>query len=287
MNLRRSLIYMTFSWFVLSATAQTEEVFIPIEEGFENDSLLFEESTDSIFTGNPSDELYDSLWNNSFNYNYHTFSAKKDTVVLILNPEEKFTMPHKGKVISKYGPRSGRMHTGTDIRLNSGDSVFCAFDGKVRLARVLNGYGNTVIVRHYNGMETLYGHLKSISVHLNDSVKSGDLIGLGGRTGRASCDHLHFETRVLGQTFDSNKYIDFTRGELKTDTLYCLRGKVTTNLNDFRNKKKPTDTYHVVKKGDNLWAISRKYNTTVKQICAINNITTQQVLKIGSIIYLE
>ena len=172
-----------------------------IIEDLEVDSL---KSTDETF--------YKNIWNsNQIKYPLNTLPPKEDTISITLVglTDLNFVPPVKGQILSKFGMRHRRMHTGTDIRLNSGDTVRSAFDGKVRLAKRFSGYGNLVLVRHNNGLETIYAHLKAIKVKVNDTIKAGDLIGLGGRTGRATCNHLHFETRLFGLPFDSNKYVDF------------------------------------------------------------------------------
>ncbi|MDP3180595.1 MAG: M23 family metallopeptidase, partial [Bacteroidota bacterium] len=228
-------------------------------------------------------------------YPANTLPNKNDTIIITLlgNSNTKFVQPVKGAVISKYGPRRGRMHTGTDIRLNSGDTVRSAFDGRVRIAKRFSGYGNLVLVRHRNGLETIYGHLKAINVKANDTIKAGDLIGLGGRTGRATCNHLHFETRLFGQPFDSNKYIDFETYSLRTDQSYYANKRMETDRSNFKKKPLPSDgaelaaggtTKHVIRKGDNLSTIARRYQTSVRKICTTNNITAQTTLKIGRVL---
>jgi LysM repeat protein len=185
--------------------------------------------------------------------------------------------------------------------------VRCAFDGKVRLARKFSGYGNMVLVRHKNGLETVYGHLKSMSVNVNDTIKAGAVIGLGGRTGRATTDHLHFETRIFGDPFDSNKYIDFETFSLRSDYIYYRNKSISIDLDDLKDPKKPAPkvkptpnanantlakvdpnaTQHVIRQGDNLWSISKLYKTTVQNLCSLNNITTRTVLKIGSTLVVQ
>ena len=103
--------------------------------------------------------------------------------------------PYVGKVYSKFGYRRGRRHQGTDIPLKSGTPVAAAFDGRVRMSSYVSGYGNLVILRHENGLETFYGHLSKRQVSVGDWVRAGDIVGLGGSTGRSSGPHLHFETR--------------------------------------------------------------------------------------------
>jgi murein DD-endopeptidase MepM/ murein hydrolase activator NlpD len=244
---------------------------------------------------NPADELYKNLWESTnIKYPSTVFAQKGDTMVftLVSPGESPYCHPYKGKVISKFGPRSGRMHTGTDVKLHNGDTVYCAFDGKVRLARSFSGYGKMVLVRHKNGLETIYGHLKAINVQVNDTIKAGAVIGLGGRTGRATTDHLHFETRIFGDPFDSNKYIDFETFTLRGDYIYYKNKKIAIDLDELKDSKSSGQNQvladsgngdtHVVRRGDNLSSIARMYNTTVRSLCALNNITTQTVLRVGA-----
>lgn len=297
--LKQSLIF-----FMLGTTflvqAQTESLPGLEEQGMNIDSVLnVIEEEQPVHEEYPASVLYHHIWeHNNIRYPQTSFNVKDDTIriVLVGENDRPYVHPYKGRVISKYGPRSGRMHTGTDIKLLSGDSVLCAFDGRVRLARVFSGYGNMVLVRHNNGLETIYSHLKSITVQVNDTLKAGDLVGYGGRTGRATTDHLHFETRLFGDPFDSNKYIDFDNYALRGDTLYYLNKKVSVRLEDLlpkppqhlAAKTQPDGSLvHVIEQGDNLWKIARMYNTTVNQLCQLNNITTQQILKIGVKLYVQ
>lgn len=248
----------------------------------------------------PEEALYKNEWNTTqIKYPANVFPDKNDTVVITLvgQNDHAFVAPVKGEILSKFGMRHHRMHTGTDIRLNSGDTVRCAFDGRVRLARRFNGYGNLVLVRHNNGLETIYAHLKAIKVKVNDTLKAGDLIGLGGRTGRATCNHLHFETRLFGEPFDSNKYIDFNTFTLSTDKIYYKNHRLENNLDNFR-KLPPSERMlaglsseaalkHVIRRGDTLSYIAKKYHTSVKHICSANQITAQKTLKIGSVLLIN
>jgi hypothetical protein len=242
--------------------------------------------------------LYKNIWNSTqIKYPANTLPDKNDTVIINLfnSGDSPFVMPVKGQILSKFGPRHRRMHTGTDIRLNSGDTVRCAFDGRVRLAKKFSGYGNLVLVRHNNGLETIYAHLKAIKVKVNDTIKAGDLIGLGGRTGRATCNHLHFETRLFGEPFDSNKYIDYETFALRSDKVYYKNKQFVIDVKDLREKPAPENklllasgtsgtSKHVIRRGDTLSVIARKYNTTVKRLCVTNKITAQKTLKIGSVL---
>ena len=270
----------------------------PINENFEVDSLLNQSEDLEVDSLKSCDEtIYKNIWNSTqIKYPANTLPDKNDTITISLfnATDTSFVMPVQGQILSKFGMRHGRMHTGTDIRLHSGDTVRCAFDGRVRLAKKFNGYGNLVLVRHNNGLETIYAHLKAIKVKVNDTIKAGDLIGLGGRTGRATCDHLHFETRLFGEPFDSNKYIDYETFALKTDRIYYKNKQFVIDLNDFKNKPlnennqmlagKGGNSKYVIRKGDNLWVIAKRHNTTVKKLCAANKFTAQKTLKVGSVI---
>jgi len=174
----------------------------------------------------PAASLYQNHWNNSdVRLNNEKMFDKNTTYILplVTNGESSFVFPYKGKVISAFGYRGRRIHSGTDIKLNLNDEVVSAFDGVVRMAKRYSGYGNIVVIRHPNGLETCYSHLNKIKVKVNQEVKAGEVIGLGGRTGRATTTHLHFETRFLGDAFDSSKLLDYDNFTLKSDTLIIDR----------------------------------------------------------------
>lgn len=210
-----------------------------------------------------------------------------------------FVFPVEGTFLSPFGYRGRRVHTGVDIKLEAGDPVSVAFDGVVRMARYYSGYGNCVVVRHYNGIETLYGHLSKIKVKINQQVKAGDIIGLGGRTGRATCNHLHFETRFQGKAFNPRQMINFDTYSLISDTFTVTRAtyglsrdfipgissiELTADNGTTKSKAKSSKSkkYHTIKSGDTLSALSRKYGTSVKQICSINGIKPTKKLQLGT-----
>jgi len=215
-----------------------------------------------------------------------------------------FVMPVEGPFLSPFGYRGRRVHSGVDIKLEAGDPVSVAFDGVVRMARRYSGYGNCVVVRHFNGLETLYGHLSKINVRVNQQVKAGEVIGLGGHTGRATCNHLHFETRFQGKAFNPKQIINFDTYSLLADTFSVTRstyglsrdyipGSSSSELaadNGSDNSKTKSSKsaksskskkYHTIKSGDTLSALSRKYGTSVKQICSINGIKPTKKLQLG------
>ena len=164
----------------------------------------------------PAQSLY-SVWDTTVIHPYYSDSYfEEDTIVLSLEQNgDCFTMPWKGLVTSGFGWRHGRAHTGTDIDLETGDTIVAAFSGKVRVARVAGGYGNCVIIRHPNGLETLYGHLSKILVKTGDEICSGDILGLGGNTGHSFGSHLHLEFRYLGKSINTERFINYKSWSLK------------------------------------------------------------------------
>ncbi|MBQ7734998.1 MAG: peptidoglycan DD-metalloendopeptidase family protein [Bacteroidales bacterium] len=226
-------------------------------------------------------------------------------IILVDGANTPFVMPcEPEKVLSKYGPRNKQMHTGIDLKLALGAPVRCCFDGVVRLVKNSPSYGKVVVVRHYNGLETLYAHLDSICVGRDEIVKSGQLVGLAGRTGRASTEHLHFETRFLYTHFDPSKMIDFDEEELVSNILvlsksdlhveeeYPEENAVTPEPVPEVNKPQapaaptkpaaPTNgDYHIVKQGDTLYRIALNNHTTVEKLCRLNNIDENATLQLG------
>ena len=126
-----------------------------------------------------------------------------------------------GKVISPYGTRRG--HSGTDIKTKANDTIRCAFDGVVRMAKPYAAYGNVVVVRHPNGLESIYSHNSRNLVKSGDLVKAGDAVGLTGRTGRATTEHLHLEFRVDGQHFNPNIIFDMKDRTLRKTEVVCTK----------------------------------------------------------------
>jgi len=203
-----------------------------------------------------------------------------DTVRIVLRDTSRnkyFVHPFKGYITSDFGKRDSWLwHYGVDIKLNIGDTVRAAFDGIVRAVLYdRDGYGRVVAVRHCWGVETIYGHLSKAIAVPNKKIKAGDVIGLGGRTGRASGSHLHFETRYYGEPFDPNIIIDFENFRLKSDTLKLYKDDFA-----YLDQVRKTVT-HKIKKGDNLSSIAKRYRTTISRLCNLNGITPQTVLMIG------
>ena len=139
-------------------------------------------------------------------------------------PEKEWCYPLPGaKVISPYGRRGGRTHSGVDLKTKPNDPIYAAFDGVVTMSQVYSGYGNCIILRHANGLETLYSHNSKNLVKVGEHVKCGQQIALTGRTGRATTEHLHFEVRVNGIHYNPNMIFDHNTHKLKKEKITFLK----------------------------------------------------------------
>ena len=236
-----------------------------------------------------------------------------------------FCMPTTNRIVTSgygYRPRFRRQHKGLDINANRGDTIRAAFDGKVRIVEFQKGgYGNVVVIRHSNGLETVYGHMSKHLTQRGNTVKAGDPIGLAGSTGRSTGTHLHFETRLLGEYIDPAKLFDFPHQDVTGD-FYVFRGRgrgtllgkhdpnavvaggsevaeavpaveaaqeVTYTSSETpqaqRNQRAARNTrIHKVRKGETLSSIARQHHTTVAKLCRANGITTRTTLRVGQIL---
>lgn len=275
--------------------------------------LLFSDFTWKYFK-DPSyavdDNTYKEYWTNDAPDPYHvSVESLPDEIALwIVDSLSGYHCPNKTEVYSKFGYRHRRRHQGVDLPLQTGTPVYAAFDGKVRMAKYYKGYGNLVVIRHDNGLETFYGHLSKIYVEEDQWVNAGAIIGLGGSTGRSTGPHLHFETRYKGYAFDPEWLIDFSTGTLR-HRLFVLKQKYL-NANskyvpesdqeeidilegDAKDKEEAAkkaeaekkalaaEQYHTIKSGDTLGGIARKYHTSVRSICRLNGISEKTTLRIG------
>ena len=230
------------------------------------------------------------LWDNSEPYTMNNdLSNLKDSIWLCVTDEKhpEFCFPSKGKTNSRFGPRGKRYHRGIDLGFNNGDSIFCAFDGIVRYARYNNGgYGNLVIIRHYNGLETFYAHLKKINVSVNQQICASEYIGKGGSSGRVTGPHLHFEVRFYGNAIDPELIFDFKTKHLHSENLFIHK-------NSFSYAKKygriysSTPSFHTIEKGDTLYDLALKYGLSINKICKLNEIKSSKILKIGEKIRIQ
>lgn len=227
----------------------------------------------------PADDIYPE-WSNEYAHKYENI-VMPDSLLIDLTG---FCMPTESTKITDifgYRPRRRRMHYGLDVKVERGDTIRAAFDGKVRyVSYQRRGYGYYVVIRHPNGLETLYAHLTKRLVEENEVVRAGTPIGLGGNTGRSTGAHLHFETRLLGKALNPALMFDFPNQDVTGDTyLYMKPKKKVYDPSD-------PDTYYKVKSGDTLGRIAARKGTTVKNLCKLNGITTQTTLRIGQVLRL-
>ncbi|MFZ4400046.1 MAG: peptidoglycan DD-metalloendopeptidase family protein [Bacteroidales bacterium] len=237
---------------------------------------------DSLAVFFEDDTLYSSFDNEIIHYPKVDFSKKTDTTVIFLTDASKnsfYVNPNNGEITSRFGLRHRRYHYGTDINLETGDSVVSAFDGRVRITKLSRSYGYVIVLRHLNGLETLYAHLSQINVVNDQLVKAGELIGLGGNTGHSRGSHLHFEIRYLGAPINPEDIINFEQRKLISNKLnltayYFRYQKEIEKLKEAR--------FHKVKSGESLGTIARKYHTSINSLRKINHLKKSSMIRAGS-----
>lgn len=221
-----------------------------------------------------------------------------------------FTMPTPSRNVTShfgYRPRFGRKHYGIDVKVYTGDTIVSAFSGKVRIASYdAGGFGYYVVIRHPNGLETVYGHLSKILAKEDEVVKSGEPIGLGGNTGHSFGSHLHFETRLLGEAIDPALMFDFANQDVKSDYYVYRNSKAFENEADNNNESASTGNvlagvsrtdegkaqpqqnsralYYKVKRGDTLYSIARDNGLTVSELCHLNGLNSRARIREGQIL---
>jgi hypothetical protein len=239
-----------------------------IWEYLENEPVMFSQEDDS--TG-----LFSHSWINDQVFAYMGASKRdsiRDTLLTLISNGRTFHVPITGRLYRGFS----YTHKGMDISLKKGDTVRAAFDGVVRYAKYnRGGFGNLVILRHYNGLETYYAHLSKLKVQVNQLVKADEVIGLGGSTGRSRSPHLHFEIRYKDVPLDPQRMVDYDNNKLITGIFPITRSVFYPS--DYDGKA----VYYKIRSGDTLGRIAKKYRTSVKEICAINKITTSTTLRVG------
>ena len=312
MNLKKIVKTFAISMLlaVTSTTANAQDLLArqaPVDRKMAAvDTIMLRNITMREELESPSADLY-ANWANKY---AHRATELPETYKIALR---HFTMPTTSRVItSNFGSRWGRQHKGLDIKVYIGDTIRAAFSGKVRIVRYeAGGYGKYIVIRHNNGLETIYGHLSKQLVEENQEVRSGEVIGLGGNTGRSTGSHLHFETRLCGVALNPALMFDF-RAQDVTGDYYAfnketydnestnatrLRGKQdsstyasTNSSDDYATNKRTTSgltdqiSYHKVKKGETLDRIAKKRGVTVEKICKLNHITKTMRLRPGQIL---
>ena len=215
----------------------------------------------------------------------YNFFKKNSIVELNIDDIYRYgTFPFNGIFTSDFGIRNGRQHDGLDISARNGETeIHALLGGIVKVSSYINGYGNTVIIRHMNGLETLYAHNKNNKVKHGDIVKAGQIIAIVGSTGKVSGPHLHFEVRVNGKVIDPKYIVNPKTKTIKQGTIYLQQisnGSIVVSK-DNSHSSVASNRIHIVKKGDTLYSLARKYGVTVKELRKINNISENNELLIG------
>lgn len=250
--------------------------FATISETQENE---FQQDLNTLFDEETSPE--DTFAWNTTRINSGRFEPKDwlDTahIAIVDSFLGKFYVhPFKNIVTSNFGARGNLWHYGIDIRLAKGDTVRSAFDGIVRVRQYdRRGYGLVIVVRHANGLETIYGHLSKTDLIPTSRVKAGDVIGYGGNTGRSTGCHLHFEMRYFGQPFNPNWIIDFEKYSLRDNTLTLTKANF-----DYLAELAKTK-WHTIRRGETLGHIAMHYRTSVSKLCKLNRLTSRTILRPG------
>ncbi len=303
---------------ILTCTAAAQDrmaMVAPVGKNIRSiDSLSIVRILDEENLSNPASSLYPN-WSNKYTTHYGVALPKEYKIDL-----RNFHMPCASRLVtSHYGYRASfrRNHYGTDIKVYVGDTIYAAFNGKVRIvAYNRNGYGKYIVIRHPNGLETVYGHLSKHLCSQDQTVKAGQPIGLGGNTGRSTGSHLHFETRFLGQFIDPEALFDFQAQDVLSD-FYVFRSnakadRVTANSErnggegevlteqeataqamakqqeskqfQIERKKAVRPRIHRVVAGESLSSIARKHSISVNQLCKMNKISKKSILRPGQIL---
>ena len=246
------------------------------------DSLALQKQIRAEQSEYPALSLYPN-WNNQYVHAYGN-AIIPETYTIDLTG---FHMPTPStKITSPFGPRWRRMHNGLDLKVNIGDTIVAAFDGKVRIVKYeRRGYGKYVVIRHDNGLETVYGHLSKQLVEENQLVKAGEVIGLGGNTGRSTGSHLHFETRFLGIAINPSYMFDFPKQDIVADTYTFRKTKGVKRAGSHDTQAADgTIRYHKVKSGDTLSRIAKLRGVSVSTLCKLNRIKPTTTLRIGQVL---
>lgn len=233
--------------------------------------------------------IYTKHWNRIVTLAYGRESFERESLLRITDSLHGYAFPIEKVTTSGFGHRHGGYHKGIDIPLKVGEDIVAAFDGKVRYAAYNSGgFGNLIIIRHPNGLETYYAHLSKLKVKEDQIVKAGQVIGLGGSTGQSYTPHLHFEVRYHDVAIDPEKIFDTEN--------YCLRKEIALVDDLLRQQdspKKPIQTHregeevYAIRSGDTLSKIAARYGTTVEDLCQKNGISKSAILRVGQKIRIQ
>lgn len=257
---------------------QTNFSLIPKRDTINVYREMLNDNSDDLMENHPAEDIYNNIWTSDHVNPYKIpIDSMPDSVRIDCS---NFFVPVPGLITSEFGPRRFRFHYGVDLRLKVGDSVRSAFSGKVRIIDYeARGYGNYIVIRHNNGLETVYGHLSAVLVTKNQNIKAGQLIALGGNTGHSTGPHLHFETRYIGNAINPTHIFDFTTG-LARGKSYLITKKQSFY---YQHEAKVTQLakYYKVRKHDTLARIAARNGTNIKSLCRLNGIKPKTHLKPG------
>ncbi|MDD7461817.1 MAG: M23 family metallopeptidase [Prevotellaceae bacterium] len=315
MKLKKALrIFAVTAFLSLSAQSASAQDLLarqaPVDRRMKAvDTLVLKNILQKEYSYSMNSEIYDD-WSTD---RTHTTANLPDSFLINLR---HFCMPTASRVVtSNFGSRWGRQHKGLDIKVYIGDTIRAAFSGKVRIVKYEGGgYGKYVVIRHKNGLETIYGHLSKQLVAVNEEVRAGDPIGLGGNTGRSTGSHLHFETRLGGVALNPAIFFDFRAQDVVADTYMFRkstyqqasaeatrlrgvvgnghysrddvygevgRGEAEEPRINYSNQEK---LYHKVAAGETLASIAEKRGVTIDKICSLNRLNRNSKVKPGQIL---
>lgn len=282
-------------------------------------SVMLPEATDHTDTASVDFDWDFVDWNRGTFNPYHDQDLKKPFFLSFHDDYYASPVGTRVVVTSRYGWRDGRLHRGIDLDLLTGDEVYSILDGKVRYVRSHAGHGKTIVIRHENGLETIYAHLSKQLVEENQIVSKGQMIGKGGTTGNARGSHLHLEVRYEGVTINPEYFFDF-EGDDRIRAKTCWITEEVANPRLFSSNRKasltvtrelakishqeapiPADSgirqvaedkiveeqseqrpkHHIIRYGDTLYSLARKYNVTVEDLCRVNGIADSFRIKAG------
>lgn len=230
-------------------------------------------------------QAYYNRWSSRAAWDYSPSISENDSIEVLLLKENDDGYHHPigvktlrryfGWVTSPFGWRDGRAHNGVDLELHYWDSIYCMFSGKVRMARTYSGYGKVVVVRHNNGLETLYAHMSKTAVKEGQEVKAGALLGHGGKTGNATGIHLHLEMRFKGLPINPAHIVSFKNKSVHADTL--ILKKMEHSYVAFPVGKE----FHTVKRGEYPSKVAKRYGITTEKLFLMNEINRNTKLLVG------
>lgn len=246
------------------------------------DSLALQKQIRAEQSQYPGLSLYPN-WNNEYVQAYGDAIVPDNYKIDLTG----FCMPTTHSKITDifgYRPRRRRMHYGLDVKVYVGDTIRAAFDGKVRVVKNQGrrGYGKYIVIRHDNGLETVYGHLSKQIVEINQLVRAGEPIALGGNTGRSTGSHLHFETRFLGIPINPALMFDFEKQDIVAD--HYTFNKPKNSKGTARSLASGEGLFYKVKKGDTLSKIASRQGVSIDKLCKLNRITRKTILRPGQVL---